>query len=163
MRLSFILDNLISISRVLLFSFLFLGLQNCLEDENVKRPGPSLEARFFHAVHDSNEERIEACLKEGISIDRKDSLGNSAIILASDKEDRSLVQFLIGKGANVNLRNIAGETAVFRSVFRGNMEILKLLISAGAEHKIKNAEGLSAMDLAEDRGEEKILLYLKKL
>ncbi len=157
MRLSFILDNLISISRVLLFSFLFLGLQNCLEDENVKRPGPSLEARFFHAVHDSNEERIEACLKEGISIDRKDSLGNS------DKEDRSLVQFLIGKGANVNLRNIAGETAVFRSVFRGNMEILKLLISAGAEHKIKNAEGLSAMDLAEDRGEEKILLYLKKL
>ncbi|WP_411824344.1 ankyrin repeat domain-containing protein [Leptospira sp. 'Mane'] len=163
MSLSNILDSLISIPRILLFCFLLLGLQNCLEDENVKRPGPSLEARFFHAIHDSNLDRVEACLKEGINIDQKNSLGNSAIILASDQEDKTLVQFLIGKGANVNLRNIAGETAVFRSVFRGNLEILKILIAAGAEHKIKNVEGHSAIDLAEDRGEEKILLYLRKL
>lgn len=132
----------------------------CMEDESVVKSPPSLELRLFHAVEKGNLDEVKSILAQGVSINAKDSLGNSSLIKAVDDEEVEMAKYLIQKGANVNLRNTMGETALYRAVYRGNLELVKLLVHAGAETKVKTVGGVSIAELAEDRGEESILEYL---
>lgn len=153
------------ISAPLYFVFLaFIGMSvSCMEDESVVKAPKSLELRLFQAVDKGNLELVKELLAEGVSINAKDSLGNSALIKAVDEEALAIAKFLIHKGANVNLRNTTGETALYRAVYRGNLELVKLLVEAGAETKVKTVGGVSIAELAEERGEEGILKYLHSL
>ncbi|TGM55877.1 ankyrin repeat domain-containing protein [Leptospira biflexa] len=149
-----------------LFPFVIIFLTSlmgfgCIEDETVVKNPPSLELRLFQAVENGNLEEVKNLLAQGVSINAKDSLGNSSLIKAVDGEEMELTKFLIQKGANVNLRNTMGETALYRAVYRGNLELVKLLVKAGAETKAKTVGGISIAELAEERGEEGILNYLQ--
>lgn len=143
-----------------IFSLLVGVSLSCIEDETVVKAPMSRELRLFHAVEKGNLELVKDLLAEGVSINAKDSLGNSALIKAVDEEELAIVKFLIHKGANVNLRNTTGETALYRAVYRGNLDLVKLLVTAGAETKVKTVGGISVLELAEERGEEGILNYL---
>ncbi|TDY73336.1 ankyrin repeat protein [Leptospira meyeri] len=136
---------------------------SCMEDETVVKAPMSREHRLFQAVEKGNLELVKTILAEGVSVNAKDSLGNSSLIKAADDEELEMAKFLIEKGANVNLRNTTGETALYRAVYRGNLEMVKLLVKAGAETKVKTVGGISIAELAEERGEEGILKYLSSL
>ncbi|MCW7491441.1 ankyrin repeat domain-containing protein [Leptospira sp. 2 VSF19] len=149
------------------FFIIFLAIVHfgvfCMEDETVVKSPMSREHRLFLAVEKGNLELVKELLAEGISINAKDSLGNSPLIKAADEEDLDMAKFLIEKGANVNLRNTTGETALYRAVYRGNLDLVKLLVKAGAETKVKTVGGVSLSELADERGEEGILQYLSSL
>ncbi|WP_210413155.1 ankyrin repeat domain-containing protein [Leptospira vanthielii] len=147
---------------LIFLSTLGLGF-SCVEDESVVKAPMSPELRLFQAVEKGNLQLVEELLSHGVSINAKDSLGNSSLIKAVDEEDLTIAKFLITKGANVNLRNTMGETALYRAIYRGNLELVKLLVTAGAETKVKTVGGISLVDLAEERGEEGILKYLGSL
>lgn len=147
---------------VTIFLIFFLGVR-CMEDETVVKTPPSIELRLFQAVEKGNLEEVKTLLGQGVSINAKDSLGNSALMKAVDEEEIELAKFLLQKGANVNLRNTMGETALYRAVYRGNLELVKLLVKSGAETKAKTVGGVSISELAEERGEEGILKYLDSL
>jgi ankyrin repeat protein len=157
-----LLDRICSLISLLIFLILSFAI-SCQSDDRVEKEGLSLELRYFKAIDKGNIRDLEACIAEGIPIDKKDALGNSGLIHATDNENIKLVEFLLEKGANVNLRNTVGETALFRAVFRGNLNLVKYLVERGAETKIKNAEGVTPVHLAEDRGEEGIQKYLENL
>lgn len=147
---------------LIFFTFIGMGI-SCMEDESVVKAPKSLELRLFQAIDKGNLELVKELLAEGVSINAKDSLGNSPLIKAVDDEEMVMAKFLIHKGANVNLRNTTGETALYRAVYRGNLELVKLLVEAGAETKVKTVGGVSIAELAEERGEEGILKYLHSL
>ncbi|MCW7474383.1 hypothetical protein CH354_05720 [Leptospira levettii] len=155
-----IFKNIIPFLIILLIAVVGNG---CVEDETVIKNPPSLELRLFHAVEKGNLEEVKSLLAQGVSINAKDSLGNSSLIKAVDEEEMELAKFLIQKGANVNLRNTMGETALYRAVFRGNLDLVKLLVKAGAETKAKTVGGVSIVELAEERGEDSILKYLESI
>ncbi|XDD54122.1 ankyrin repeat domain-containing protein [Leptospira sp. WS4.C2] len=136
---------------------------SCIEDETVVKAPMSRELRLFQALEKGNLELVKELLAEGVSINAKDSLGNSCLIKAVDEEELAIAKFLIQKGANVNLRNTTGETALYRAVYRGNLDLVKMLVAAGAETKVKTVGGISVAELAEERGEEGILKYLGSL
>lgn len=159
---STLLDRTRSLNSILIFLILSFAIA-CQSDDRVVKEGLSLELRYFKAIDKGNVRDVEACILEGMPIDKKDALGNSGLIHATDHENIRLVELLIEKGSNVNLRNTVGETALYRAVFRGNLSIVKFLVEKGAETKIKNAEGISPAHLAEDRGEEAIQKYLENL
>lgn len=154
------LANTILIVIIFLIS---IGGFGCTEDETVVKTPHSLELRLFQAVDKGNLDEVKSLLAQGVSINAKDSLGNSSLIRAVDEEEMELTKFLIQKGANVNLRNTMGETALYRAVYRGNLELVKLLVKSGAETKAKTVGGVSISELAEERGEEGILKYLDSL
>lgn len=135
---------------------------NCQSEEAVKKDAMALEHRYFRAIEYGKLNEVEACLAEGLPVDRKDPRGNSGLMHAVDHENFNLVSFLIEKGANVNHRNLVGETALYRAVFRGNLSLVKFLVEKGAEIKIKNIEGISPIHLADERGEETIQNFLEK-
>ncbi|TGL65578.1 ankyrin repeat domain-containing protein [Leptospira jelokensis] len=147
---------------VIIFLTTLMGF-GCAEDETVVKTPPSLELRLFQAVDKADLEMVKSLLAQGVSVNAKDSLGNSSLIKAVDEEEIELTKFLLQKGANVNLRNTMGETALYRAVYRGNLELVKLLVKAGAETKAKTVGGVSISDLAEERGEDGILRYLNSL
>ncbi|XDD46404.1 ankyrin repeat domain-containing protein [Leptospira sp. WS39.C2] len=147
-------------SFVIIFLISWIGFA-CMEDETVVKTPPSLELRLFQAVEKGNLEEVKSLLAQGVSINAKDSLGNSSLIKAVDEEETELTLFLIQKGANVNLRNTMGETALYRAVYRGNLNLVKILVKAGAETKAKTVGGVSITELADERGEEGILKFLE--
>lgn len=159
-----LLDLSRRINYTLILSIIALAAlgSNCQSDETVKKDAVALEHRFFRAVESGKLNEVEACLAEGLPVDKKDPRGNSALIHAVDHENLKMVSFLIEKGANVNHRNLVGETALYRAVFRGNLNLVKFLVEKGAEVKIKNIEGISPIHLADERGEETIQNFLEK-
>ncbi|WP_208742243.1 ankyrin repeat domain-containing protein [Leptospira kanakyensis] len=150
-------------SFVVIFLLMIGSIFSCMEDETVVKAPMSRELRLFQAVEKGNLELVKTILAEGVSVNAKDSLGNSSLIKAADDEELEMAKFLIERGANVNLRNTTGETALYRAVYRGNLDLVKLLVKAGAETKVKTVGGVSLMELAEERGEEGILKYLSSL
>ncbi|PJZ46995.1 ankyrin repeat domain-containing protein [Leptospira brenneri] len=154
---------LIQIHSFVIFLLLVGFSFSCTEDETVIKAPMSREHRLFLAVEKGNLELVKELLSEGVSINAKDSLGNSPLIKAADEEELVIAKFLIQRGANVNLRNLTGETAIYRAVYRGNLDLVKLLVGAGAETKVKTVGGISLAELAEERGEEGILKYLSSL
>lgn len=86
---------------------------------------------------------IRIPLQEGTS-------GKTALHLAVETQERSLVQFLLQAGARVDARMLNGCTPLHLAAGRGLNSISSTLCEAGADSLLLNVEDETPQDLAED-------------
>ena len=76
---------------------------------------------------------VKASLQKGADINAKDTMGNTALVLAARHGHRAVVKLLIEKGANMNILDARDMTALSWAVGRDDIEMVKLLIKYGAD------------------------------
>jgi ankyrin repeat protein len=78
-------------------------------------------------------------------VNAKDEYGVTALIDASFKGQKDLVELLILEGADLNARDNQGNTALMNAALKGHIEIVDLLISNGADISAKDKTGNTAL------------------
>ncbi len=88
--------------------------------------------------------------------------GATALIAASLKGHREVVQALLTKGAEVNARRGAWRDRVDAASFRGDLEVVQALLAKGADVNAERSDGQTAMDAAKMGGHPDIRALLTK-
>ena len=112
-------------------------------------------------------EIIEMLIDYGAALEAKERPSNTALMLASDKGRKDIVELLIKKGADVNCANAFGESALISAmkapIVTDCIEIVELLTSNGADVNKKNIQGYTPLMEASHYGISKIVeLLIKK-
>jgi len=84
---------------------------------------------LVEAAHTGNLSKVRALLKKETDVDHENSVGATALIIASQEGHEAIVQILLDKGAEVNVRENGGRTAL---KFAKTQKIKTLLKAAGA-------------------------------
>ncbi|RXT06296.1 ankyrin repeat domain-containing protein [Ammoniphilus sp. CFH 90114] len=69
----------------------------------------------------------------GTNINQRNTKGDTALLIATRLNNRTLVNHLINLGADFNQENQRGTTALTLAIFNGYMDIAKDLIFSGAK------------------------------
>jgi len=93
----------------------------------------TLDQRLLQAVREDDRATVERALELGASVDAKDDLGRSTLLLAArDAGSLALVQYLHERGAAVDEADLGGRTPLSFAAGRGRLDIVRYLVSQGA-------------------------------
>ena len=67
---------------------------------------------LVEAAYTGNLSKVRALLRKGIDVDAKDSVGATALMIASQNGYEAIVQTLLAKGAKIDHQNKQGATAL---------------------------------------------------
>ncbi len=95
-----------------------------------------------------NIQGLQAELESGVSIDTRDNLGNTPLIVAVYSRQTETVEYLCRKGADVNAQNNDRATALIHAAFYNLMDAAKILVNYNADKTIKDKYGNTALDYA---------------
>jgi len=125
------------------------------------------------AAEAANDAIIPLLLEFGADIERKDSYGRTALLIAvksyCEKSDEALtyydfknrfertVRLLLNEGPDVDVKSNKDETALTIAAKRGNAKIVKWLLEAGANVDLIGLEGKTAFELAEFLNHREVL------
>uniref|UniRef100_A0A2C9JUP8 Uncharacterized protein n=1 Tax=Biomphalaria glabrata TaxID=6526 RepID=A0A2C9JUP8_BIOGL len=110
---------------------------------------------------------MQILIETGVSINKKNSSGNTALLIASQRGFVDLVKLLVRNGANVNCQNNDGETALILGVKQAcSLPLIEFLISdeSGANVNVQNCLGKTALMIAieqQDFCAMKLLMFHK--
>lgn len=93
-------------------------------------------------------EVVQALLRRGLSPDRRDNIGWSALMWASLQGRTDVVRALLDGGASIGTVDSDGNTPLILAARRGRLETVKLLLSRGARADARNVDGETAKSLA---------------
>jgi hypothetical protein len=105
-----------------------------------------------HAVRNANREMVQLLLSAGASVNLKNAIGETVLMMLDADATSDLVWDLLNSGASVNLKDENGNTALMQAALSQNLEALKTLLDAGAEVDTKNKEGQTALMFAASEG-----------
>jgi ankyrin repeat protein len=100
---------------------------------------------IFDAIIEGNLKRVKHFLSYKTNINPLTNNGESALIMASWKGHKEIVEFLLINGANVNHSNNFGGTALIYASRWGHIQIVEILLEYGANINQINNEGESAL------------------
>lgn len=102
-----------------------------------------------------SHEGVSLLLGKGANPSTTNSVGRSALMLATFGQPSSVVEALLQAGANVNAQDRNGNTALMAAVEYKNVEAVKLLLKAHADRALRNKAGQTALSIAsyENQGE----------
>lgn len=102
-----------------------------------------------YACHSRSTLRLVKYLFEhGFDFNRRDSNGETPLIVAIDNGNYSVAEFLIEKRAAINLCNYCGDGPLHRCSDSGQINLVKALIKSGADINAKNNNGNTPLHLA---------------
>ena len=105
--------------------------------------------RFIREILENHFEVAQTLLEEGAHIDGPDSLGRTALTMASADGNSEAVEWLLTHGAAVNAPDGAGRTPLMAaSTYYGTAEITELLLNHGALLSAPNPGYADALYLA---------------
>ena len=115
-------------------------------------------AAFLNAALENDVAKIEAMLKDGIDVNARNPMGETALMFGSSHV--RVVKVLVAAGADVNARNKYQATALFYAALRTQMadsesdyrEGLMALIAAGADVNARDVGGRTALMYAANEG-----------
>ena len=111
---------------------LLLAHQNC--DVNIRIRGG--EIPIHHAAREGCEDVMATLLEHGATLDDKDELGDTPLLLAAQNGHIELVYKLITLGANVNHRNHEGNDTWNYAIDSEDNDLLETLLSACLDNEI---------------------------
>lgn len=106
-------------------------------DVNVRYRGCPL---LSWAIQESRLHVVKALVDAGVSLERRDILGFTALDIAVGQGNIGMVRFLLRSGANVNGRTTNGTPLHTACAYR-YLAIAKLLLDFGADPSAKDHEG----------------------
>src|SRR3990167_9273172 len=86
--------------------------------------------------------------------------GNTALHVAVEEGNKSIVKFLIEKKANLEAKGKNGNTPLSLASFKGHESIVKFLIEKKANLEAKGKNGNTPLSLASFKGHESIVKFL---
>jgi ankyrin repeat protein len=76
---------------------------------------------------------VEALLGAGASIDARNGVGETALLVAARAGNNEVVRLFLERHADVNAADNRQHTALYYAGERGSTEIIEMLLTAGAE------------------------------
>ncbi len=92
------------------------------------------------AVRSGSTSIVEFLLKQGASLEAKNSQGDTAFTIAGQQRDKNLLNFL-EKNKSIFGRDVNGETALHRAVRNGDLNAVTQLLKEGAFINAQNNQG----------------------
>jgi uncharacterized protein len=108
-----------------------------------------------------NVERVQNGLDAGVSIEKRDHLGNTLLMITAENKQYETLEYLYKKGANVNAQNNNGSTALIMAAYYNHLDTAKILVKYNANKTIKDKYGNTALDYAEQFGYIPMIAVLK--
>ncbi|GIV16927.1 MAG: hypothetical protein KatS3mg022_2362 [Armatimonadota bacterium] len=105
---------------------------------------------------------IKTLLAAGADVNARDGIGRSALFLAVERGDMSVVKVLVEHGADVNQATDSGVTPLMIASRDGRLDIVQLLVDHGADPTLRDRRGFTAIDFARgrDRAEHRVIKQL---
>ena len=120
-----------------------------------------IHKKLYDASSGGDDTLVRELLTAGADPDKyKDSNGFTALIVAVNRGNDSIVSILIQHGANPNIQNKYENTALHNAALNGNNEVITTLIKAGADLNIQNDEGKTALYRAAENGNNEVITTL---
>lgn len=89
-------------------------------------------ASIYKLAEKGDLDGVRSQVNRGVSINKVDHYGNSALMSAGRWGREDVVLFLLKKGANINAQNNFGYTALMEAARFGQMAMVRLLVDHGA-------------------------------
>jgi uncharacterized protein len=105
---------------------------------------------------------IQNILDSGTSIEKRDQLGNTPLIVAALSNKPETVDYLCKKGADVNAQNNDRNTALIGAAYYNLLDVAKVLVKYNPDKTIKDKFGNTALDYAEQFKYTDMISLLKK-
>jgi len=104
---------------------------------------------LLSSAKDGNLKDVKTAIDNGADINYKSDVGDTALMLASEKGHKDIVEFLLKQdGIDINAKSNSEMTALMYASSDDYKDIVKLLIDAGANKNPKNGTGKSALNHA---------------
>ncbi|XP_034618667.1 ankyrin repeat domain-containing protein 29 isoform X2 [Trachemys scripta elegans] len=117
-----------------------------------KRETPLANAAFW-AARKGNLALLQLLLNSGrVDVDCRDSLGTTALMVASHYGHIECVRELVLQGADINLQRESGTTALFFAAQQGHNDVVRFLFEFGASTEFRTKDGATALFLAAQGG-----------
>lgn len=92
----------------------------------------SKRKNFIDCVGRNDIEEMEAQLAEGVDINMKDGLGETALMNSVMEDKLEVMKFLLDNGADTEIRDISDNTVLKNVALSGSVEMARKLIEKGA-------------------------------
>lgn len=102
---------------------------------------------------------IKSLLSRGFSIDRRDDLGRTPLMIAADNDKLHAVTYLLEKGADPSLQDNSGWNALHQASRSGIVAIMEKILSYGVDIESKTIASTPLM-LAKRYGNSDAVDYL---
>ena len=119
-------------------------------------------ADLLQVVGSGDHEQLQTLLHAGVAVDQRDARGNTALLLATARNDIDAARQLIEAGADVNAKNAIHDSPYLLAGAEGRLEILELTLAHGADLKSTNRYGGTALIPACERGHVAVVARLLK-
>ncbi len=121
----------------------------------------SLSRDFLNAVDAGDKIEVERLINAGVDINMQPGdYKEGALMVAVERGNIDMAEFLVANGAKVNLRNIHNQTALMWASESGYIDIVRFLISKGADKSLVDKHGFTALKLAERNNHGHVVAYL---
>lgn len=127
---------------------LALGLASgAVHAQSAEKPpeiASGVNSELLEAAAAGHVERIQDLLASGASVEARDTIGRTALILAASEGHVEAVKVLLEKGSDVNAANQYGATALQFAVTNSKAEVVAILIDHGAGLTLRGRPALFA-------------------
>lgn len=134
---------------------------------NTDFSGYNLLMRLVDYDIETFEELAKTLIENGIGVDSVNSVGNTALYIASGRSNNGSewVKFLLENKANPNMtKNDTKKTPIFNAVDNGRYESVKLLLNFGADLSLVDKDGKDVFSYVGDNEDiENLLNKFKKV
>lgn len=117
---------------------------------------------LFDAAARGDIETVSRLARDRASIDARDSLGRTALLVATQRDDVAMAKALIAAGADVNAKDAISDSPYLFAAAEGRLDILRLTLSAGADLKSLNRFGGTGLIPAAHHGHVDVVRELLK-
>lgn len=112
---------------------------------NIKMPNG--DPALVYAIRADNDRVIPLLVKaKGIDIDQSNAAGESALMVAAYKKNKTLVNELLAKGAIVD--RASGWSPLHYAAAAGSADLVDLFLSKGANPNVRTAAGVTPLFMA---------------
>ena len=116
---------------------------------------------LIEAAYHGRKDFVKLLVDHGAQVNLKNSNGDTALIVASQRGDMKCIEHLLGrKDIDANLRNRSESSAITVAAQIGHNEIVKLLLDHGAQANLQNINGDTALMIASQRGHTNCVEHL---
>lgn len=114
---------------------------------------------IFEAARTNNIAALKNCLGTA-DVNKKDSQGSTALLLAAYYNNIEAVKLLLGAGADPEARDSMGNSALMGICFKGYAEVGKILLAFGASVQAENGNAATALTFAATFGRNELIPLL---
>ncbi|MCH8861914.1 MAG: ankyrin repeat domain-containing protein [Proteobacteria bacterium] len=116
---------------------------------------------FLKAVEEVDYLEMRNRIFKGANVNRKNSDGFPAIVIAAEKRNQKLIKFLLDQGVKINATTTERkETALMRRAEVGDFETLSQLLDLGADVDLRDKSGVTALMRAARNRKQRVVRRL---